>query len=74
MYPFPLAEEILATPLAVAGGELTVPREPGLGIKVNEEVIERYPWIPGPWSEFRLDDPPGTWYVTSDHSLKWAGR
>ena len=52
MYEFPLASEILAEPLAVSGGDLTVPREPGLGVKVNEAVIEKYPWIPGPWSFF----------------------
>jgi L-alanine-DL-glutamate epimerase-like enolase superfamily enzyme len=74
MYPFPLATEILTEPLPIERGELVVPRGPGLGLKVNESVIERYPWIPGPWSVFRLDSPAETWYVNSDHSLKWAGR
>src|SRR5262249_49509892 len=50
MYPFPLASEILRDPLPIEKGELTVPREPGLGVRVDESVIERYPWIPGPWS------------------------
>ncbi len=72
MYRFPLATEILADPLPIEKGELTVPREPGLGVKVDERVVERYPWIPGPWSFFRLESPPGTWAVTADHSVKWS--
>jgi len=71
MYPFPLAAEILREPLDIQRGELTVPKAPGLGVKVDENVIERYPWVPGPWSLFRLDSPPGTWAVTSDHSIPW---
>jgi hypothetical protein len=50
-----------------------VPRKPGLGIDVDESAIERYPWIPGPWSFFRIDSPPETLAVTSDHSVKWEG-
>jgi L-alanine-DL-glutamate epimerase-like enolase superfamily enzyme len=72
MYPFPLAAEILADPLPIERGELIVSREPGLGVEVDERVIERYPWIPGPWSFFRLESPPGTWAVTADHSVKWS--
>ncbi len=73
MYPFPLADDMLAEPLLLDNGDLVVPRAPGLGIAVNETVVDRYPWIPGPWSEFRLDSPPETWYVTADHSVKWQG-
>ena len=72
MYPFPLATGILKDPLPIEGGQLTVPREPGLGVRVDESVIERYPWIPGPWSFFKLESPPGTWAVTADHSVKWV--
>lgn len=73
MYPFPLAQDILKEPLQIAHGELVVPEGPGLGIDVDESVIERYPWIPGPWSFFRLHSPPGTFAVTGDHSIPWAG-
>ena len=66
MYPFPLAAEILNEPLALERGQLTVPREPGLGVTVNESVIEKYPWLPGPWSYFRTDSPAGRHAVTSD--------
>jgi L-alanine-DL-glutamate epimerase-like enolase superfamily enzyme len=71
MYPFPLAAEILAQPLNLDHGDLIVPRAPGLGVAVDESVIERYPWIPGPWSFFHTDSPCETRAVSSDHSVKW---
>jgi L-alanine-DL-glutamate epimerase-like enolase superfamily enzyme len=74
MYPFPLAAEILKTPLEIEGGELIVPRGPGLGIEIDESVIERYPWKPGPWSLFRIDSPPQTLAVVGDHSIPWEGN
>ena len=73
MYPFPLASEILKEPLPIEHGDLVVPRAPGLGVEIDESVIERYPWIPGPWSLFRIDSPPQTLAVTSDHSVPWEG-
>ena len=72
MYPFPLASEIVKTPLIIERGDLVVPRGPGLGVEIDESVIWRYPWIEGPWSFFKLESPPGTWAVTADHSVKWA--
>jgi L-alanine-DL-glutamate epimerase-like enolase superfamily enzyme len=72
MYPFPLATEILKEPLDIRRGELTVPAGPGLGIEVDESVIARYPWAPGPWSFFTLISPRETYAVTSDHSVKWT--
>jgi hypothetical protein len=38
---------------------------------VDESVIDRYPWLPGPWSYFRIDSPPETRAVMSDHSVRW---
>jgi D-galactarolactone cycloisomerase len=43
-YPFPPAARILQEPLSMERGELLVPRGPGLGIEVNEDVIEQYKW------------------------------
>ncbi len=75
MYPFPLAAEILTDSLELNGGDLIVPRTPGLGVTVNESVFERYPWIPGPWSFFHTDSPRETRAVGSDHSITWdAGQ
>ena len=72
MYPFPLSDEILREPLAIENGDLVVPRGPGLGVWIDERVIEKYPFIPGPWSFFRLDSPAETVAVTGDHSVKWV--
>ncbi len=74
MYPFPLATEILKEPLEIVDGELIVSKTPGLGVAVDESVIERYPWIPGPWSYFHLISPDETWAIISDHSVKWSGK
>ncbi len=74
MYPFPLADEILCEALEIEDGYLVLPEGPGLGIDVNEAVIEKYPFIPGPWSIFELDSPAQTIAVTGDHSLKWVKR
>jgi len=72
MYPWPLAEEILREPFQIECGDLIVPKGPGLGIEIDERVIEKYPFIPGPWSFFRIDSPLETVAVTGDHSVKWV--
>ena len=72
MYPFPAADEILQGGLDIQDGYLRVPDGPGLGISVDEKVAERYPFLPGPWSFFRIDSPPETVAVTGDHSVKWV--
>ena len=38
MYPFPLAAEILKTPLEIDHGDLIVPKGPGLGVEIDEDV------------------------------------
>ena len=53
MYPFPLAHEILKDPLNVRRGRLQLDSSrPGFGVEVDMSVVERYPWIPGPWTTF----------------------
>ena len=71
MYPFPLADEILTEPLDIRDGHLVVPKGPGLGIDIDERVVDKYPYIPGPWSYFAINSPRETIAVTGDHSLKW---
>ncbi len=41
MYPFPLAAEILKDPLDIDHGDLILPRSPGLGVEVDEAVIDK---------------------------------
>jgi L-alanine-DL-glutamate epimerase-like enolase superfamily enzyme len=69
--PFPLSDEILIEPLEIKNGYLELPSGHGLGIEVNESVIHKYPFIPGPWSFFHQDSPKETIAVTGDHSVKW---
>ena len=73
MYPFPLAHEILTGPLPVRRGSLLIDgNRAGLGVDVDMSVVERYPWIPGPWSFFSYDSPAQTFAVTGDHSVRWV--
>jgi L-alanine-DL-glutamate epimerase-like enolase superfamily enzyme len=72
MYPFELADEILRDPIQIEKGYMVVPKKPGLGIDIDERVIEKYPFIPGPWSFFKINSPPETIAVTGDHSVKWV--
>ncbi|HYL78430.1 MAG TPA: mandelate racemase/muconate lactonizing enzyme family protein [Bryobacteraceae bacterium] len=73
MYPFPLAADILKEPLHLDHGDLIMPKGPGLGVDVDITVLERYPWIPGPWSFFEIESPRETRAVTADHSEPWLG-
>ena len=73
MYPFPLAADILKEPLPIDHGDLLITDKPGLGVEVNEEVIERYPYVPGPWSTFEIEQPRETRSVSADHSERWTG-
>ena len=74
MYPFPLAAETLRLPLEFDHGDLIVPRRAGLGIDVDESVIERYPWVPGPWSQFEVESPRATITLGAELSRGWASR
>ncbi len=72
MYPFPLAAEILKSPLQIDNGDLILDRRPGLGVEIDETIIDRYPYIPDPWSYFHIDAPEETRAVTADHSQQWS--
>ena len=73
MYPYPLSDELVPdAPIPVAG-ELSLPDGPGLGITVNEAMMDKYPYRPGPWSIFELESPPTKLALSGDHALPWAG-
>lgn len=72
MYAFPAADEILTEPLQIEEGHLILPDEPGIGVEVDESVVERYPFQPGPWSIFHIDSPAETLAVDGDHSVPWV--
>ncbi|MFB6299299.1 MAG: mandelate racemase/muconate lactonizing enzyme family protein [Halobacteriales archaeon] len=58
MYPYELAFDIIDGQPSIDNGRLTVDDAPGLGVTVNLDVITDYPFIEGPWTEFRYDDEP----------------
>ena len=74
MYPFPLAAEILQEPLKIDSGDLILGDRPGLGVDVDERVIDRYPYISGPWSYFATEEPRETRAVSAEHSDKWSSN
>lgn len=57
MYPFPLADDILKSPLDPSGGTLTVPDSPGLGVEIDLDILDEYPYVEGPWTEFHYEEP-----------------
>jgi L-alanine-DL-glutamate epimerase-like enolase superfamily enzyme len=55
MYPHPLAFEILDGDLTMTDGCLTVPDGPGLGVSIDDSVLERYPFREGAWTTFEYE-------------------
>lgn len=51
----PLREELLNQPLKMVNGEIIVPDEPGLGIHIDDEIIEKYAYIPGTEQRFKVE-------------------
>lgn len=52
MYPFELAFDILEDDPDISDGELRLPEGPGLGVSVDLDIIQKYPFEPGAWTEF----------------------
>ena len=72
MYPYPLSDELVPDAPTPISGELSLPDGPGLGITVNESVMDKYPYRSGPWSIFELESPPTKLALSGDHALPWA--
>jgi L-alanine-DL-glutamate epimerase-like enolase superfamily enzyme len=51
----PLLEELLVEPLKFENGELSVPNSPGLGIFITDEIINKYPYLPGKEQRFKIE-------------------
>lgn len=71
VYPSPLADEILAEPLAVEGSYLRLPDRPVLGVEIDETVIDHYPYLPGHWGKFLLYGRRARIPLSGDHVPKW---
>ncbi len=42
--PLPVFDEIQVDPMELGGGYYRLPSAPGLGVDLNEEVFEKYPY------------------------------
>ncbi|WP_411965852.1 mandelate racemase/muconate lactonizing enzyme family protein [Haloferax sp. YSMS24] len=56
MYPNDVAFDILKETPEIENGHLNLSDEPGLGVEIDLELIEEYPFIDGPWTEFHYHD------------------
>ncbi len=45
--PNPLRDEVLIEPLEIRNGRVYLPRTPGLGVRLPEDLEEKYPYRPG---------------------------
>lgn len=52
----PLREELLNQPLKMINGEIMIPDEPGLGIHLTDDIIEKYPYMPGTEQRFKVEN------------------
>ncbi len=51
----PLREELLNSPIQMVNGEILIPNEPGLGIHLTDEIINKYPYRPGTEQRFKVE-------------------
>ncbi len=51
----PLREELLNQPIKMVNGEIVIPDEPGLGIHIDDEIIEKYAYIAGTEQRFKVE-------------------
>lgn len=58
MYPFDLAFDLVTEPPQIEDGILSLSNDPGLGVTFDIEVLDEYPFIDGPWTEFHYDQEP----------------
>jgi len=55
MYPFELAFDLVEGEPDLDGGRLQVPDAPGLGLEVDLDAVDAYPFEAGPWTEFHYE-------------------
>ena len=74
MYPYALSDDLVPDAPKPVNGDLHLPDGPGLGIEVDESVLDSYPYVLGPWSIFELESPPSKLALSGDHALPWADK
>ncbi len=51
----PLREELFIDPPVFENGMLKIPDAPGLGVRINDEIIKKYPYKPGKVQRFKVE-------------------
>ena len=51
----PLLTELLIEPIEFKDGYFTVPDLPGLGVFINDDIINKYPFLPGTEQRFKVE-------------------
>lgn len=50
-----LREELLIEPIDMVSGDLIVPDLPGLGVEITDDILEKYPYVPGTIQRFKVE-------------------
>ncbi|WP_313692478.1 mandelate racemase/muconate lactonizing enzyme family protein [Halorarum halobium] len=56
MYRNDVAFDLIEGTPAIEDGHLSLPDEPGLGVEIDLDVVDEYPFADGPWTEFEYHD------------------
>lgn len=51
----PLLHELLIEPIKLENGYFVVPDLPGLGVFINDDIIKKYPYLPGKEQRFKIE-------------------
>lgn len=57
LFRWPFVEEVLSKPLEVKNSYITMLRGPGLGVKVSEEAMKKYPYVDVPYNAYLYSVP-----------------
>jgi hypothetical protein len=51
----PMRTEIVHNPIVVDNGYVQVPQEPGLGLELNDQILQKFHYVDDPRSVYGMD-------------------